>query len=486
MPAERFRVVLVAPPGNPYAEGLRDVAESLAHGLAQSGRVAGPVASGIDPGAVNIVLNPQLLGAEPARSLPPATILCNFEQVHGDSPWMRAAYVDLVRHHVTWDYSERNVEAWRAWVPDARVLHVPVGYVPELTRIASAAEDIDVLFYGTMNERRERVLKALEAKGLRVVNAFGRFGAARDALIARARLVLNVHYYDSRIFEMPRVSYLLANRKAVVCEVAADTDIEDGMRDAVAGVAYDGLVDRCVALLGDDAGRRALADRGFEIFARRSQARILDEALGAAMPVARPESVPLPTRLIAGCGKRWRIDSVNLDIDPGRRPDLVADLGAPLPRAEAVDLGRFGRRPLPAGHFDEIRSYGALAKVSDLATAMTSFLALLREGGTLHAEFPHERTPGGGDDPARGRAMNRRTLRAFVDGFAQPGRREHGFEMVELRYVLTDAGRRHAASGMAADDILKQPGAVEAMRATLRKVRLGEAGRGVAATRSAG
>src|SRR5512143_3397779 len=150
MPAERFRVVLVVPAGTPYAEGLREVAESLAFGLRRSGREAELVTNDVDPGAVNIVLNAQLLKAEAASALPAPTILCNFEQVHGDSPGMRAAYVDLVRRHVTWDYSERNVEAWRAWVPDARVVHVPVGYVPELTRIAPAPEDIDVLFYGTM------------------------------------------------------------------------------------------------------------------------------------------------------------------------------------------------------------------------------------------------------------------------------------------------------------------------------------------------
>ncbi len=480
MTTERFRVVLVVPAGNPYAEGLREVAESIAIGLERSGRVAGPVAGDVDPGAINVVLNPQLLRPEAARALPEGTILCNFEQVHGDSPWMRAGYVDLVRRHVTWDYSARNVEAWRKWVPGARVVHVPVGYVPELARIAPAAEDIDVLFYGTMNARRERVLKALEGKGLRVVNAFGRFGAARDALIARARLVLNVHYYDSRIFEMPRVSYLLANRKAVVCEVAGDTDIEDDMRDAVAGVPYDGLVERCVALAGDAAARRALAERGFEVFSRRAEEEIVDRALSAAIPPALPESAPLPTRLVAGCGRRWRIDAVNLDLDPQWRPDLVADLAAPLPRAGAVDLGRFGRRPLPAGHFDEIRAFGALAKVADLATAMTSLLALLREGGTLVAEVPHEGAPG-----LAGRGMTRRSFRAFTDGYRELGWRDHRFEMVQLRHVLSDAGRKLADAGVPAGEILREPGAVLAMRVTLRKARVDDAGRAAAASGNA-
>jgi hypothetical protein len=41
---------------------------------------------------------------------------------------------------------------------------MPVGYVPELERIRPApAEDIDVLFFGSVNDRRQRVLDQLRA-----------------------------------------------------------------------------------------------------------------------------------------------------------------------------------------------------------------------------------------------------------------------------------------------------------------------------------
>jgi SAM-dependent methyltransferase len=467
---DRYHVVLVAPPANPFAEGLREVAESIVFGLRQTGRHAGFAVNGVDRDSINIILNPHLLGDDAARALPPETILCNFEQVHGDSSWMKLVYVDLVRRHVTWDYSRRNVAAWQRYVPDARVLHVPLGYVPELTRIPVGGEDIDVLFYGSLNERRERVLKGLEAKGLRVVSAI-KFGAERDELIKRAKLVLNVHYYDSKIFEMPRVAYLLANRKAVVSEIDEHTDVEADLRDAVAGAPYDGLVGKCIALLGDEAARRALAERGFAAFTQRSAARILDEAIGAPVVGSPREKVELPPRLNAGSGKGWRIDSLNIDIDPLWRPDLVADLGKPLP-AEPVDLGRFGHRPLPAGHFDEIHASHVLEHIPDLVTAMTSFLTLLREGGTLHAEVPYDLSHGAWQDPTHVRAMNERSWLYYTDWFWYLGWQEHRFDMVELRYILSDLGRKLTASGMPAEDLLRQPRAVDAMRATLRKVRL--------------
>jgi hypothetical protein len=66
----------------------------------------------------------------------------------------------------------------------------------------------------------------MRGRGLRVESAFGCYGEERDALIARARIVLNVHYYESKVFEVVRVSYLLANRKCVLSESGSDIDLE--------------------------------------------------------------------------------------------------------------------------------------------------------------------------------------------------------------------------------------------------------------------
>ena len=91
-------------------------------------------------------------------------------------------------------------------------------------------EDIDVLFVGSVNERRLIVLKQLAAQGINVDARFNLYGAERDAFVARARIILNVHFYDARLFEIVRVSYLLANRKCVVSETGSDTAFENRVR----------------------------------------------------------------------------------------------------------------------------------------------------------------------------------------------------------------------------------------------------------------
>jgi hypothetical protein len=105
------------------------------------------------------------------------------------------------------------------------------------------------------------------------------YGADRDAWIARSKIVLNLHYWDAKIFEIVRVSYLLANRRAVVSERGADWALERDLESGIAFADYDGIVDRCVELLGDERSRRDLAQQGYQVFSARDQAAILDRAL---------------------------------------------------------------------------------------------------------------------------------------------------------------------------------------------------------------
>ena len=58
---------------------------------------------------------------------------------------------------------------------------------------------MDVLFFGLMNPRRAALLAAVNASGLAVHVLTGEtmtFGGALDAILARTKIVLNLHFYD--------------------------------------------------------------------------------------------------------------------------------------------------------------------------------------------------------------------------------------------------------------------------------------------------
>jgi hypothetical protein len=141
-----------------------------------------------------------------------------------------------------------------------------------------------MLFYGSVNERRARALQALRASGLRVHAAYGVYGSDRDALVSRSKVVLNVHYYETSIFELVRVSYLLANRKAVVAELDPHTEIDPDLAGAVRLVPHDGLVEACRHLVEDDAARRDLQETGCARIAGRRASTYLAEALALPPP----------------------------------------------------------------------------------------------------------------------------------------------------------------------------------------------------------
>ncbi len=273
----QFAVAVVSPPGYLHSEAFREVAQAIHHALLALGHDS-VLTNRLDHDERHtIVLGSNLLAAY-GLTPPKKPLLYNLEQVYDDSVWMTPALLALFRRYPVWDYSQLNIERLAArQVP--RLTHVPIGYVAELTRIAPMPEDVDVLFYGSFHPRRRAVLDELRARGFRVGWLFGVYGASRDAWIARSKIVINMHLYEAEVFEIVRVSYLLANRRAVVSERGADPAQECDLEPGIAFAAYDELVDRCVELLGDEHARRELAERGYRAFSARNQLTILRHAL---------------------------------------------------------------------------------------------------------------------------------------------------------------------------------------------------------------
>lgn len=276
---ERIRLVRVNPPGYLHGLALQEVIEALQEVLTTLGFDVDSTLNQPLEGATNIYFLAHLLQESERDSLPPGSILYNFEQIFHGAPALTPIFLELVRRHEVWDYSQRNLTMLRFLSGARNLRYVPVGYAPGLTRIPSASEqDIDVLFYGSINERRRVILGQLRESGLRVEQLFGVYGSERDAYIARAKVVLNLHYYPSQILEMVRVSYLLANAKALVCECEPDSEFDPGLRGALRAVPYTGLVKACVELVADAATRRTLETRALEAILGYDWAPVLDSA----------------------------------------------------------------------------------------------------------------------------------------------------------------------------------------------------------------
>jgi hypothetical protein len=279
-PPRAFAVAIATQAGYAHGEAFREAAEAVHHALCALGFDSILTDRTDHAGRQHIVFGANLIAHLnlPHRLLP-GSILYNLEQIYEDSPWLTRELLDIFRQHTVWDYSVANIAALRRLGIAAH--HVPIGYVPQLTRITPAAtQDIDVLFAGSLVPRRVAVLQALHERGAHVVPLFGVYGAERDALIARSKIILNVHLYDAKVFEIVRVSYLLANRCFVVSETGSDPEGERPYAGGVAFADYASLADTCWRYLADGDERRRIAARGFALFAAQSQAEFLRRVLG--------------------------------------------------------------------------------------------------------------------------------------------------------------------------------------------------------------
>ena len=272
-----YSLYIVSPDQCLHSHAFDEIALCLHYAFRQLGYIVPIVRQ-----AHEIVGRPIVLGAHLLEGTPPVnSIIYNLEQIQESSPWMSDQYLELLKAYPVWDYSERNREALAAF-GIKNVQLCKVGYVSQLSCIPMLPEserDIDVLFYGSINERRQKVLQDLVDQGVSLVHHTRCYGPRRDRLIARARIVVNLHYYSAKIMEVVRLSYLLANGAFVVSERGEDRLVERDFEDGMAFCDYEDLVKTCLHYLKNGQQRSEIAARGKTVFSAMLQKDYLQEAL---------------------------------------------------------------------------------------------------------------------------------------------------------------------------------------------------------------
>ena len=279
---ERFNILVVHPEEYVSYAPFMGSANMLYFGLRRLGYDARIVANQFLRDATNIVLGAHHLTAEIAEELPAGTLVYNTEQLReADNEFVEALRPFVARFEV-WDHSLANVAVWRSLGMGDRVRYLQPGYLPESTTIDPATPaDIDVLFYGNVSPRRMVVLDAIARAGIALHVACDVYGKERDKLIARSKVILNVHKNETAALEMARVAHVLSNRRALVSEEGPNAPIDADLREGIAAGSTRELAALCRALLADEARRLALAERGFELFSRRDLSASLRELLAA-------------------------------------------------------------------------------------------------------------------------------------------------------------------------------------------------------------
>ena len=135
------------------------------------------------------------------------------------------------------EYNIINFRNIIASYPDVRVVFLPLLYDPVMEKffknnikslITTQDKDIDVLFYGGINERRRHILDQLKLKKWRVHIVDSHHGVSNKELcelINRSKIVINILYYDFNvIFDYYRNSFVLSNNTILISEIPLEMD----------------------------------------------------------------------------------------------------------------------------------------------------------------------------------------------------------------------------------------------------------------------
>lgn len=302
---------------------MREIAQWLVDALGDLGRRAELRTGGVPQASadvVNLVVAPheyfELGGfdAQQRRTGPAASIPVCTEQP--GTPWFDVQLAALAYSPLVLDINRLGVEELQRRGLPAR--HLPLGYHAGFDRWGGdegRGRPIDVLFLGSLTERREAVLASMAPQLQSLRCRFVCFeanrpaqpgdagfvtGAAKHDLLASAKVLVNVHRNDVPYFESVRALEAVANGAVVLSEPSLDLTPFRAV-DHVVTAPADLLGSMCRALVNDPAWLRELRQGAYAhlrdahpLRAALAEALPAIEAAAPTAPVARPTpSVPL-------------------------------------------------------------------------------------------------------------------------------------------------------------------------------------------------
>ncbi len=450
----RVHLCIRQPSGYVHSLGFLDQARYFRHQFRRMGAQVSLAKNRLRHDAVNFIFGAHM-GFEPTLRQRYSCVFVNLEQLGQGGAAVSADYLKLLATSAVVDYDSGNIAAYTNHVDDVPV--VPFLYAPYVTpqeAIPLEQRPIDVLFIGSLNERRKAMIARIEAQGANVVLFDAPlYGPERDQYIVQAKCVFNAHFYPTSRFEQARVSHCLSLGTPVVSERTPQTHPHAAFEDSVFWVDEQ-QVDTFFAqqfakpLFYSEA--REQLTRFQEADPIEAYADLLAFAAGYSRThqQQRPQEAWLPKRINLGSGKDYKAGWLNIDVLERAQPDLVLDLGRAVHFPVVDDTPYAGPVVLHESSVDMIYANNVLEHVPDLPELMGNCLKLLKTGGHFLVEVPYEHALTAWQDPTHLRALNEKSWLYYTDWFWYLGWFEHRFSVDNFVYL--DDALRECERGKAA------------------------------------
>ncbi len=430
----RIHLSIMQPAGYVHSQGFLDQARYARYQFRRLGAEVTIGKNRLREDSVNIIFGAHL-GFDADLKQRHTCVFFNLEQLGEGGARVSQNYMNLLSSSAVIDYDERNLAAYGCQPGDVPV--VSFQYAPYLaTAPALPLQDrpIDLLFFGSINERRKDIFSRIEACGWSV-SMFDHplYGEERDQFIRQAKAVFNCHFYESSRFEQARAFHTLSLGTPVVSERTARTTPPPAFEDAVSWVTDENLERFFRDEFMTPAWRRRAevhlqnftnADpfKQWQVVFNFSQSLQASESTAKAVYVWRPKAIHL------GSGSRYQPGWLNINKNERTQPDLVLNLEQQL-KFPITGKTPGGRQILIEEEtIDSVYITSSVERDTDIQTLSVNLLNLLKEDGELIADFPLRGSP-------FERSSNPDAGDYFARNYFHHGTLSHRFELSSTKRV---------------------------------------------------
>lgn len=262
---QKFNIYLVAI--NDFFPIFDEIICCMQNSLIELGHACTVSKNEFVPGAINLFIGSTVVACkyqnlnELVKALPYAVYQLEQLGDHDGHLGKFPEYLTFLRNaSLIFEYSPANFEYLKR-NGYTNVYYLPPGYHRKVATCPPIQnQDIDVLFFGAVYERRVRIMEALRTSGVNTLYLHKGFGQSRNRCIQRAKIILNVHAFDYlNVLETFRLSFVLSNRGFVISENSDHNPYGDG----VVYAPYENLVAECLRYLQEPRHTRAaVAQKG--------------------------------------------------------------------------------------------------------------------------------------------------------------------------------------------------------------------------------
>ena len=473
-------IVIVRPSAYIHSEAFRESVELL-HSFLVAKLFIVEIQE-ISPGDINTLepLRPKIIfGAHLDAEIRPSEnhVIVNLEQLSSAS--LAGSYLSLLKNSWFLDYSTSHTDGLLASNKDRCLGFLGLtGQQLAGRNSLSASKTEELLFFGSVTNRRETAIKKLREEGLPVRIISGIYGPELWPWIARCKAVLNIHAYDCDTpFESVRLSALLSNAIPIISEQSIMNPWDRWLIDSgLPFFSFENCTSTTITSLQSSAevSAQLIAKKTKE---QDSTYRLIRLAEWCG-EVSSKSEVKCPVRpwglkiegLHAGCGRKKIPTMINLDINPSLEPDVSHNICDPsIVNTQYFDVSRNQTIELGRSSLSTIVSDCTFEHLQDISSAMKNCRDLLVPGGMLYLKVPYDLSFGAWQDPTHKHPFNEKSFLYFYDWAWYLGWSEWGLKTLNIRPVLSDSGRRLREQGKSIDELACIPRAIDSLEVLMAK-----------------